>query len=649
MSRSVFVRLAAALLIGGLVQPALAQETSVLRKIGPLAKKRIPKTAGRSRVIVEMADDTSPFALDSLVGQAGGRIRRRLSLINAHVLELPNGALEALARHSRVKRVSLDRLIVSANERTGATIGATTVRETLGYDGTGIGVAVIDSGITSWHDDLTASGGGQRVDRFVDFVNGLETAYDDFGHGTHVAGIIGGNGNDSEGRRTGVAPGASLIVLKALDASGQGRISDVIAALDYIVAKKDALNIRVVNLSVATGVYESYETDPLTLAAKRAVEAGIVVVAAAGNNGRGETGHDQYGGIGAPGNAPWVLTVGASSHMGSVERSDDTMAAFSSRGPTAVDYAAKPDLVAPGVGIESLSDHDSTLYVTRSPYLLEGTVAMPYLPYLSLSGTSMAAPVVSGTVALMLQANPSLTPNAVKAILQYTAQIYPAYDPLTEGTGFLNAKGAIELARYFSSSSSGAHPSSADWGSRLIWGNHLVEGGRLTGEVNAWGLDVTWGATATPGGAAVEWGVICASDTCDGEGATWDPWRVGDNESSNVVWGAACGGADCTHDVNGDPVVWGTSDGDTVVWGTSDADTVVWGTSDDDTVVWGTSCGDPTCEPLVWPSASNDDSDPAVPRVLDTGTGSDAPADDPFEPSNHDEYQRRRTAGNDRG
>ena len=122
------------------------------------------------------------------------------------------------------------------------------------------------------------------------------------------------------------------------------------------------------NLSVATGVYESYETDPLTLAAKRAVTAGIVVVAAAGNNGRGPSGSTQYAGITAPGNAPWVLTVGASSHMGTVDRSDDTIAAFSSRGPGAIDYGAKPDLVAPGVGLESLSNPDSWMYAADSAY-----------------------------------------------------------------------------------------------------------------------------------------------------------------------------------------------------------------------------------------------------------------------------------------
>ena len=235
------------------------------------------------------------------------------------------------------------------------------MRQELGLDGAGIGIAVIDSGI-AYHDDLADASGPQRVDRFVDFVGGQSTPYDDYGHGTHVAGIIAGNGYDSDGKRTGIAPAARLIVLKALDGTGTGRISDVIAAIEYAIENRDALNIRVINLSIASAVYESYQTDPLTVAALHAVQAGIVVVAAAGNNGVSPEGFTRYGGITAPGNAPWVLTVGGSTHMGTTDRADDSVAPFSSRGPTAVDTAAKPDLVAPSVGIESLAAPGSALY-----------------------------------------------------------------------------------------------------------------------------------------------------------------------------------------------------------------------------------------------------------------------------------------------
>jgi serine protease AprX len=358
--------------------------------------------------------------------------------------------------------------------------------------------------------------GTQRVDRFVDFVNGQQAPYDDYGHGTHVAGIVAGNGFDSAGRRSGIAPGAHVIALKVLDGSGRGRISDVIAALDYVVTYKDAYNIRVANLSVATGVYESYTTDPLTLAARHAVEAGIVVVAAAGNYGRGPDGRTQYGAITAPGNSPWVLTVGASSHMGTIDRADDTIALFSSRGPTAIDRAPKPDLVAPGVGIESLSDPDSSMYSTRSPYLLSGTVATSYLPYLSLSGTSMAAPVVSGTVALMLQANHALTPNQVKTILQSTAQPYQVYDRMTEGAGFLDAKRAVDAARTWIAPDVSAPWLTPDLGLlAIIFGN----GGSNT-------------ATATD----------------DGSGSV--VWGTGDDDGEGVVWGTTCGDPSC------EPVVW---------------------------------------------------------------------------------------------
>ena len=170
----------------------------------------------------------------------------------------------------------------------------------------------------------------------------------------------------------GTAPDASLVSLKVLDENGRGTISNVIAALDWVLANHTQYNIRVVNLSVGASVRESYWTDPLTLAAKRVVDAGVTVVAAAGNHGRNTIGQSQYGGITAPGNAPWVLTVGGSTTNGTTDRSDDAIARFSSRGPTYLDWSAKPDVAAPGQATVSLADPLSRFYTTKAHLLLPG-------------------------------------------------------------------------------------------------------------------------------------------------------------------------------------------------------------------------------------------------------------------------------------
>jgi serine protease AprX len=567
-----------------------------------------------------------------------------LNLLNGSVLQVPNGLLRDLASNPSVLRLHYDRPAFKHDSRTTITIGARAVQQALGYTGAGVGVAVIDSGVTPWHDDLTSRFsavypyGNQRVSAFVDFVNGLAAPYDDDGHGTHVAGIIAGNGYDSNRRNAGVAPDANLIALKALDANGNGTISTVIKALDWVLANHAQYNIRVVNLSVGAAVHESYWTDPLTLAAKRLVDAGIVVVAAAGNLGSNAQGAPQYGGIGAPGNAPWVLTVGASSTNGTTAREDDTVASFSSRGPTYLDWAAKPDLVAPGVGTVSLAVPGSTLYETRAPALLPGSTPTLGLPYLSLSGTSMAAPVVSGTVAVMLQANPTLTPNAIKAILQYTAQSYPGYDPLTEGAGFLNAIGAVRLSRFYATAQPGQRiPTQGMWSRHIIWGNHQLTGGVPVPSASAFSLGTTWGTARTVSGDNIVWGTVA-----DGDNIVWGTVADGDNivwgtatGDDNIVWGTDCGGADCDNIVwgtaggdnivwgtaqSGDNIVWGTdgiapdnivwgtrADGDNIVWGTvADADNIVWGTlTGADNIVWGTSIWDATANTAIdWSSLS---------------------------------------------
>jgi subtilisin family serine protease len=539
---------------------------------------RAQTARGHSRVILRIAPGVDP---DTAIRRLRGTVGRRLPSVGGEVADVPDSSLTALARVPGVTSVSLDRRVQGTLERTGATIGSTYVHDTLGLDGSNVGVAIVDSGVAAWHDDL----GSDRLARFVDFVSFQSSPYDDYGHGTHVAGIIAGSGYDSGGRRRGIAPGATLLVEKVLDAAGQGYISNVIAAIDYAIANKDALHLRIVNLSVAAAVYESYTTDPLTLAAKRAVEAGLVVVSAAGNLGKGADGLPQYGGIGAPGNAPWVITVGASSHNGTVDRSDDTVAAFSSRGPSAIDFHAKPDLVAPGVGIESLTEAGTTLYNTKPLMRLWGTVQTATEPYLSLSGTSMAAPVVSGTIALMLQANPALTPNLVKAILEYTAESHVEYNGLTQGAGFLNARGAVQLAQTLAGSGHGTQrlstPDPTPWSSHITWGNYRIGGGTLDAAANAWRTSVTWGSALTPEGEHVTWGTVTGSDPSSSlvDPRLWGTSGEADNivwgtgtDSDNIVWGTVCGGSDCVPaaSLRTSNIVWGTNildESQDIVWG----------------------------------------------------------------------------------
>ena len=518
-----------------------------------------------------------------------------LDIINGQVLELPDSLINKLAAYPNVFRVHDNRPTKTHDFRTDITIGSRVARDVFGYTGAGVGIAVIDSGITTWHDDLTNWSskiypyGNQRVSTFVDFVNGRTLPYDDAGHGTHVSGIILGNGLDTLGISPGVAPGASLVSLKVLDQNGQGTIGNIIAALNWVALNYKTYNIRVVNLSVGAPIRESYWTDPLTLAAKKLTDLGIVVVAAAGNLGKNAAGQPQWGGITAPGNAPWVLTVGASSTNGTLTRNDDTMASYSSAGPTFIDFSAKPDLAAPGTGTVSLAAPGSTFYGTKAQDLLSGLWPQGYKPYLSLSGTSMAAPVVSGTVALMLQANPKLTPNLVKAILQYTAQTYPGYSALKEGAGFLNALGAVRLAKFYATNQAGTPmPVQKIWSREIIWGNHRIGRGYLNPVANAWATNVVWGTAKTGGvtGQNIVWGTQCGDDTCD-----------------NIIWGTA--------DVDGENVVWGTFDDENIVWGTScgddTCDNIVWGTALDENIVWGTDCGGADCENVVWGTADTDD------------------------------------------
>jgi serine protease AprX len=460
-----------------------------------------------------------------------------------------------------------------------ATLGVTSTNT-----GAGVGVAIIDSGIKA-STDLQG-----RITAFYDFTQGTPVAAypsDGYGHGTHIAGLIAGNGQLSKTKYLGVATGVRLIGLKVLNSQGSGRSSDVIAALEFAIANKAALGIDVINLSLGHPIYEPVATDPMVQAVEHAVRAGIVVVVSAGNHGmNASTGAIGYAGITSPGNAPSALTVGSLRTKATATRADDEVSPFSSRGPTWYDGLVKPDILAPGQALVAISDVSTTLYQNLA---LRADVA----PYLKLSGTSMAAGTASGVVALVIEANRKdegaasvLTPNMVKAILQYTA--IPVADPdpstpssLEQGAGGINAAGAVELARIIDPSmplntswlESGLHPFTTiagvavSWAQRIIWGDHLVWGDTVSWNLPAWAQHLVWGDMDDDG--HIVWG----------------------DDDEHIVWGDSF-----THALSAvqqgflawsTHLVWGDDD-EHIVWGDTDGH-IVWGDVDDEHIVWGDS------------------------------------------------------------
>jgi len=388
------------------------------------------------------------------IHRLGGIEKRTYGRIPQAALTIPASALESLASDADVKFISPDRKVQSHLNYTAAAINANLVWQ-LGYDGKGIGVAVVDSGVPGDDQDLSASGGpppagppgqlpqgaypngpGSRVVYAEDFTQPLGPAHyqakDDYGHGTHVAGIIAGNATLSTGPnyiRTykGIAPNANIISLRVLDQNGEGTDSTVIAAIDQAINLKNTFNIRVLNLSLGRPVTESFSVDPLCQAVEEAWKAGIVVVVAAGNDGRDNSFNEEgYGTISAPGNDPYVITVGAMKTEATTTRMDDMVTTYSAKGPTPVDHIVKPDIVAPGNLVASALKQ-GTLVQEYPQNVVSAQVykanAQPNdsSDYFILSGTSMAAGVMSGAVADLLEAKPNLTPDQVKAVFMSAA------------------------------------------------------------------------------------------------------------------------------------------------------------------------------------------------------------------------------------
>src|SRR5580692_4463007 len=319
-----------------------------------------------SHAVVVVQYNQQPGLLDlAVLTNLLGTILSELPLVNGIVADLPLANILSLSNQSNVKYISLNRSMSPALSNAAPAINAFAAWQS-GYTGAGVGVALIDSGVIN-HPDLRGGFLGlSRVIYSQSFVSGNSSATDQYGHGTHIAGLIAGDGASSTGSKysrtfEGIAPGAHLVNLRVLDQNGEGNDSTVIAAINTAIALKPLFNIRVMNLSLGREVYESYQLDPLCQAVEAAWKAGIVVVVSAGNNGRTQA-SEGYGTVTSPGNDPYVITVGAMKPMGTPTRVDDLIASYSSKGPTAGDAVVKPDVVAPGNLLVSLEAPNSTLY-----------------------------------------------------------------------------------------------------------------------------------------------------------------------------------------------------------------------------------------------------------------------------------------------
>lgn len=580
---------------------ALAASSSANSKIAPDLAASTSSDA--QPVIIQYYNAPSPVET-GLLGLVGGLLKDVLGSINAVVANIAPVQLKLIAADSNVKYISPDRPLgarqagnITAAEFTSEPINAPAVWQQ-GYNGTNIGIAVIDSGITPVPDlgvnpglrslnsvtnlisSLTevAPGATGRIAYSQNFVANEHDALDHYGHGTHVAGLIAGNGAQSSGSQyyrtfSGSAPNANLINLRVLDENGAGTDSAVIAAIERAIALKNRYNIRVINLSLGRPIYESYTLDPLCQAVEQAWKAGIVVVVAAGNDGRDlNLNPEGYGTIDAPGNDPYVLTVGAMNTRETASIQNDIIASYSSKGPSFIDHVIKPDVVAPGNLVtslqyrnDSLAANNPSFYTLYSFYRTRGSET-PSQDYFPLSGTSMATGVTSGAVADLLQAAPQLTPDQAKALVMVNADrqyfplsssvtdegiVYKAnYDVFTIGAGYLDIATTISSAMGHSA----RVPSGTAMSPIAVYNDATGDTTAVVDPSALWTTTGLWSAAQVYGGRAF----------------------LSSGNNGNAVWGSTA--------------LWGKSDPDaytalwgrTALWGkdTPDAQTALWGKSD---------------------------------------------------------------------
>lgn len=383
---------------------------------------RIKKDSDEKISIIILSKNIDKLKRRKILQECGCKIKYKLDIINGFAAEIPASSIKKLSKVPEVRFIADDSQVTTQMNIVRGTISCD-VSEDMGYDGEGIGVAVLDTGVYP-HEDLTVQ--RDRLIAFKDFVNNMSEPYDDNGHGTHVAGIIAGDGYSSKGKYRGVAPRSNVIGVKVMNKDGGGSTSDIVAGMQWVINNKDKYNIKVMSLSLGSDPDLRESEDPLVKGVNAVWNKGIVVVTAAGNSGPDEQT------INSPGISDKIITVGCSDSKGTIDINDDTVAEFSSRGPT-VANKLKPDIVAPGVKVKSLKSN--TDYMPNKSSSKRNKAK----GYINESGTSMSTPVISGAIVLLLQKEPKLTPNNVKRkLLKSTNKIIAT--KYEQGRGIVDIK-----------------------------------------------------------------------------------------------------------------------------------------------------------------------------------------------------------------
>ena len=572
---------------------------------------------GVSSVIVTLDGAMTPVRQAKIAG-LHGNVTNDLAFIHSVAVRLPSSNLDRLAALPFVRHVSQDGVVRKQDAFTVNSSLYSVAYPQTGLTGQGVTVAILDSGIHQQAQDLQWPAGvqapkaapapkpvpgapvwphGPKSGRIIDSVNYVPdqngnvdpTKTDDLcGHGTHVAGIVAGDGAASTGKQYtqtfyGVAPVSNLVAVRVLDQNGAGTVSTVLAGIQWVIANQATDQIRVMNLSLGHPVTDSYANDPLCQAVEAAWKAGIVVVCAAGNEGRlngaNTAGLDNegwgtaYGSIQSPANDPYVITVGA---MKSTDgnRADDKIATYSGRGPTVGDATLKPDLVAPGNRVISLDVDGSTLdtefngsnQIPLSSYqnVGGGQQTQTSDTYFQLSGTSMASPVAAAAAALMLQQNPSLSPDTVKARLMASADKWTqpdgTADACTYGAGYVDIPAALAstvtvpagtyaLSPLLVADASGNVSIAMDpsvYGSRALWGKSSIWNTSSITDLRAlWGKNTIAGSGALLDASRALWG----TSTLSSSRALWGKctlWNSNALAASRALWGCSAPGVDLT-------------------------------------------------------------------------------------------------------